>query len=69
MNNRIIVIENRQKISQLQLQLLTFENLQLQLQQNRVINYNFVNYNNFFKPDFHIILLCRNQFLIDLELL
>ena len=39
-NNREIVIENRQKIFQLQLQLSTFENsqLQLQLQQNRVIN-------------------------------
>ena len=42
-NNRVIVIENRQKNFQLQ--------LQLQLQQNRVINYNFVNYNyNFSKP-------------------
>ena len=42
-NDRAIVIENRQKIFQLQ--------LQLQLQQNRVINYNFVNYNyNFSKP-------------------
>ena len=55
MNNRGIVIENRQKIFlfQLQLQLSTVENvqLQLQLQQNRVINYNFVNYNyNFSKP-------------------
>ena len=52
-NNRVIVIENRQKIFQLQLQLSTFENLQLQLQlrQNRVINYDFVNYNyNFSKP-------------------
>ena len=39
MNNRKIVIENQQK------------NFQLQLQQNRVINYNFVNYNyNFSKP-------------------
>ena len=37
--NRVIVIENRQKI------------FQLQLQQNRVINYNFINYNyNFSKP-------------------
>ena len=46
-NNRVIVIENRQKIFQSQLQLSSFENLQLQLQlqQNRVINYNFVNYN------------------------
>ena len=53
-NNRVIVIENGQKIFQLQLQLSTFENslLQLQLQQNRVINYIFVNYNNnFSKPD------------------
>ena len=34
----------------MQLQLLTFENFQLQLQQNRAINYNFVNYNyNFSK--------------------
>ena len=52
-NNRVIVIENRQKNFQLQLQLFTFQNfqLQLQLQQNRVINYNFVNYNyNFSKP-------------------
>ena len=42
--NRVIVIENRQKIFQLQLQLLTFEKsqLQLQLQQSRVINYSFV---------------------------
>ena len=44
-NNRVIVIENRQKSFQLQLQLLTFEILQLQLQQNCAINYNFVNYN------------------------
>ena len=51
LNNRVIVIENRQKFFQLQLQLLTFENLQLQLQQNRVIDYDFVNYNyNFSKP-------------------
>ena len=42
-NNRVNVIENGQK--NLQLQLSTFENLQLQLQQNRVINYNFVNHN------------------------
>ena len=42
-NSRVIVIENRQKNFQLQLQLSTFENLQLQLQQNRVLNYNFVN--------------------------
>ena len=63
-NNRVIVIENRQKNFQLQLQLFTFKNFQLQLQlftfknfqlqlqQNRVINYKFVNYNyNFSKPD------------------
>ena len=45
-NNRVIVIEK-------QLKLWAFENLQLhlQLQQNRVINYDFVNYNyNFSKP-------------------
>ena len=48
-NNRVILIENGQK--NFQFQLLTFENSQLQLQQNRVINYNFVNYNyNFSKP-------------------
>ena len=61
-NNRVIVIENRQKNFQLQLQLqlFTFKNfqLQLQLQQNRVINYNFVNYNyNFSKPDWHHFIL------------
>ena len=40
-NNRVIVIENRQKNFQ----------LQLWLQQNWVIDYNFVNYNyNFSKP-------------------
>ena len=33
-NNRVIVLENRQKIFQLQLQLSTFENFHLQLQQN-----------------------------------
>ena len=49
MNNRVIVIENWLKIFQLQLS--TLENSQLQLQQNHVINYNFVNYNsNFSKP-------------------
>ena len=54
-NNRVIVIENQQKIFQLQSS--TFENFQLQLQQNRVINYNFVNYNyNFSKPDCHYLL-------------
>ena len=37
-NNRVIVTENRQNFFQLQLQLSTFENLQLQLLQNRVIN-------------------------------
>ena len=49
-NNRAIVIKNEQKIFQLQLQLQlsTFEDLQLQLQQNRVINYNFVIYNRIF---------------------
>ena len=47
-NNRVIVIENRQKIFQLQ--------LELQLQQHRVINNNFVNKNhNFSKPDADII--------------
>ena len=54
MNNRVIVIKNKQKDFQLhiQLQLSTCENVQLQLQPNRVINYNFVNYNyNFSKPD------------------
>ena len=51
MHNRVIVIENWLKNFQLQLQLLTLENSQLQLQQNCVINYNFVNYNyNFSKP-------------------
>ena len=55
-NNKVIVIENRQKIFQLQLQvqLSTLKNVQLQLQQNRVINYNFVNHNcNFSKPAQH----------------
>ena len=46
MNNGVIVIENGQKFFPLQLQLSTFENSQLQLQQNRVINYNY----NFSKP-------------------
>ena len=32
-NNRVTVIENKQKIFQLQLQLSTFENFELQLQQ------------------------------------
>ena len=49
-NNRLIVIEHWQKIFQLQLS--AFENSRLQLQQNRVINYNFVYHNyNFSKPD------------------
>ena len=49
LNNRVIVIKSKQK--NFQLQLSTFENLQLQLQQNRVISYNFVNYNyKFSKP-------------------
>ena len=44
-NNRVIVIENGQKIFQLQLQSSTFENFLLPY------NYNFVNYNyNFSKP-------------------
>ena len=48
-NNRVIIIKNRQKIFQLHLP--SFENFQLQLQQNRVVNYNFVNYNySFSKP-------------------
>ena len=59
-NNRVTIIENGQKIFQLQLQLQlqlsTFENSQLQLQQNRVINYNFVNYNyNFSKPGHRLL--------------
>ena len=48
-NNRVVVIEDGQK--NFQLQLSTFENSLLHLQQNRVINYNFVNYNyNFSNP-------------------
>ena len=55
-NYRVIVTENRQKIFQLHLQLSTFENFQLQLQQNCVINYNFVNYNyNFSKPEYYVV--------------
>ena len=51
-NNRVFLVENKQKNFQLQLQLSTFENIQLQLQQNRVINDNFVNYSyNFSMPD------------------
>ena len=47
-NNRVIVIENWQK------------NFQLQLQQNCVINYNFVNYNyNFSKPDGQRMIKCK----------
>ena len=66
-NNRVIVIENRQKVFQLQLQLSTFENfqlkLQLQLQQNRVINYNFVNYNyNFSKPGLNNLIIKSSLF-------
>ena len=54
-NHRVIALENRRKIFQLQLQLSTFENLLLQLQQNCVINYNFVNYNyNFSKPNIQV---------------
>ena len=37
--NKVTVIENRQKVFQLQLS--TFINFQLQIQQNRVINYNY----------------------------
>ena len=44
-NNRVMVIESRQKIFQLQLSAFESFQLQLKLQQNRVINYNFVNYN------------------------
>ena len=55
MNDRVIVIENGQKKVQfqLQLQLSSIENSQSQLQQNRVINYNFVNYNNNFSKPAH----------------
>ena len=44
-NNKVIVIADGQKIFHLQLQLSTFANVQLQLQlhQNHVINYNFFN--------------------------
>ena len=47
LNNRVItviVVEIKQKIFELRLQLLTFENFHLQLHQNCVINCNFVNY-------------------------
>ena len=64
-NNRVIVIENMQKNFQLQLQLSTFENLQLQLllqlQQNCVINYNFVNYNHNFSKHAANIFLRRKR--------
>ena len=74
-NNRGIVIENRQKNFQLQLptfenfqlqlRLPTFENFQLQLQQNRVINYNFVNYNyNFSKPGFKHVFCLAYAFML-----
>ena len=50
-NNRVIVIENRQK------------NFQLQLQQNHVINYNFVNHNyNISKPGCKYILFTNLPF-------
>ena len=50
-NNIVIVTENEQKIFQLQLQLLNFEIFQLQLHQNCVIDFNFVNFNyNFSRP-------------------
>ena len=55
-NNRVIAIENKQKNFQLQLQLSTCENFQLQLQQNRVINYNFINYNYNFLSQLQCIL-------------
>ena len=49
-NDSVIVIENGRK--NFQLQVSTFEIFRLQLQQNRLINYNFVNYNyNFSKPE------------------
>ena len=54
-NNRVVVIENWQKIFQLHLQLSTFENFQLQ--QNYVINYNFVNYNIIIFPSLNTTLL------------
>ena len=52
-NNREIVIKDRLKIFRLQLQLSTFENFQLQLQQNLVIDYKFVSYNNSFSNSDH----------------
>ena len=66
-NNRVLDIENKQKNFQLQLQLQlsTSENFQLQLQQNRVINYNFVNYDyNFSKPDSNMHKIAHNISLI-----
>ena len=51
MNNRVISIKRQKNF---QLQLSTFVTFQLQLQQNRVINYNFVNCNyKFSKPGKH----------------
>ena len=49
-NNIVIVIENRPKIFQLQLPY--FENSQLQLHQNRTINYNFFTYKDNFSKLF-----------------
>ena len=69
-NNRVILIENTQKIFRLQLQLSTFENFQLllQLQQNHVNNSNFViYYYNFSKPtlDYDLCLsLSQNLYLL-----
>ena len=68
-NNREIVVKNRQKIFQLQLQLSTFENFWLQLQQNCVINYNFVNYNyNFSEPAWNSFKISHNLALAMLTL-
>ena len=54
------MIAYRQKIFQLQLQLSIFENFQLQLQPNRVINFNFVHYNyNFSKPDLNFCIVSQ----------
>ena len=60
MNNRVIVIDNRQKFFQLQLS--TFENIQLQLQQSCVINYNFVYYSYNF-PSLCVGTFCYQYFL------
>ena len=63
-NNRVIATETRQKFFQLQLS--AFENFQLELQENCVIKYNFVNYNyNFSKPgsgyrDYRISEMCTS---------